>query len=61
MVVFGLVKFSKFGLILDNLEIEVLDCYSFSIDFFKVGWVLFVYFFIEGIIVDFLWKLVLVC
>jgi ATP-dependent DNA helicase RecG len=57
----GLVKSSKFGLTLDNPEIEVLDRHSPSIDSFKVGRVLPVYPLTEGITADFLRKLVLAC
>ncbi|UAJ74472.1 ATP-dependent DNA helicase RecG [Synechocystis sp. PCC 7339] len=57
----GLVKANKFGLTLDNPEIEVLDRHSPSIDSFKVGRVLPVYPLTEGLTADFLRKLVLAC
>jgi ATP-dependent DNA helicase RecG len=57
----GLVKSNKYGLTLDNPEIEVLDRNSPSIDSFKVGRVLPVYPLTEGITADLLRKLVLNC
>ncbi|MFM1842583.1 MAG: recombinase, partial [Cyanobacteriota bacterium] len=57
----GLVKSNKYGLTLDNPEIEILDRHSPSIDSFKVGRVLPIYPLTEGITADLLRRLVLNC
>lgn len=55
----GLVKDNKYGLTLDNPEIEILDSASASIESFKIGRVLPVYPLTEGVTADVVRKAVI--